>query len=483
MKGQHKPGSTGNPIPYRNVLSLIDEGVAVVSGARIVYANSALCRITGKNRGELLGYLFLDLMNEKDRPAVEGYLKTIEPSGAGEGTFRVKKQSTADRTVRLKAFPLDLQGVYADMPAICCCLTDVTDDLDRIGALRRENLRLRSLMDDTESVVMSFAPYDSSDILLANRYVEALLGCSVKEVTSGKSHLFDFVHPGCIDRVVEFYKTFPDTNENESLEYIIISRDGKQKWVRDTGNTLFVERGHGIPQRIDHTIVDITEQKRREIELEKQRSKLESIITNSTDMIYRVDHEGSFLELNPAGVQLLGIEGDPGEKNILDYYVEPDQRDLLVRQLEERSSAQHTARWRIPPGKTIDVVINAVAEVDDETGNFSYQGIVHNVTKTLEMQKIESVKKMCGGLSDKINTPLMTLSMNMEMLRDMLHSAHLDPDEIASCLHGMQKAYARIIEPMETVREKYWDIEEVEDGVGGTIYEIREKAGSEKREK
>jgi PAS domain S-box-containing protein len=326
---------------------------------------------------------------------------------------------------------------------------------------------------------MSFAPYDCNDILLTNRYVEALLGCSVKEIMNGKVHLFDFVHPAYLDGVVDFYRGFPDTNENECLEYVIISKDGKQKWVRDTGNALFIERGHGIPRRIDHTIVDITEQKRREIELEKERSKLESIITNSTDMIYRVDHEGNFLELNPAGMQLLGIDGDPGEKNILDYYVDRNQRDLLVWQLEEKSRAQQTARWRISPGVTIDVVINAVAEVDDAAENFSYQGIVHNVTKTLEMQKIESVKKMCGSLSDKINTPLMTLSMNMQMLRDMLHSAHLDPDEIRACLDAMEKAYARITGPMETVREKYWGIEEVADGVGGTIYEIREKDPSE----
>jgi hypothetical protein len=65
--------------------------------------------------------------------------------------------------------------------------------------------------------------------------------------------------------------------------------------------------------------------------------------------------------------------------------------------------------------------------------------------------------------------------MNMQMLRDMLHSAHLDAEEIAACLEGMEKAYSKIVGPMQTVRDKYWNIEEVADGVGGTIYEIHEK--------
>lgn len=475
MKDPYKFSDSGNPIPYRIILSQIGLAVAVISKGRILYANSALCGIVGKNRGEILGHLLLDLVNEKDRPRVEGYLTSLEFSSGGSITFRIVRGTTADRDVTLKAFPLELQGVYADLPGLCCCLSDVTEELDRMEELRRENRRLRSLLDDTESVVMSFSPYDCKDILLTNRYVEALLGCSVREIINGRVHLFDFVHPAYIGKVIEFYKGFPDVHENECLEYIIISKDGKQKWVRDTGNSLFIERGHGIPRRIDHTIVDVTEQKRREIELEKERSKLESIITNSTDMIYRVDHKGRFLDLNPAGMQLLGIEGDPGKKNILDYYVDPGQRDRLVQQLEEKGRAHQTAKWKIPPGVTIDVVINAVAEADDDTERFSYQGIIHNVTKTLEIQKIESVKKMCGGLSDKINTPLMTLSMNMQMLRDMLHSAHLDAEEIAACLEGMEKAYDRILGPMQTVRDKYWNIEEVADGVGGTIYEIHEK--------
>jgi PAS domain S-box-containing protein len=475
MKDPFQYSGSANPIPYRNILSQIDLAVAVLSGGRILYANSALCGIMGKNRGEILGNLFLDLVHEKDRPTVEAYLISLESSPDESVRFRVVRESATDREVTLRAFPLELQGVYADLAGVCCCLTDVTDKVDRIEELKRENRRLRSLLDDTESVVMSFAPYDCKDILLTNRYVEALLGCSVKEIINGWVHLFDFVHPAYIGRVIEFYKGFPDVHENECLEYVIIRKDGKQKWVRDTGNALFIERGHGIPMRVDHTIVDITEQKRREIELEKERSKLESIITNSTDMIYRVDHKGRFLDLNPAGMQLLGIEGDPGEKNIMDYYVDPGQRDLLVQQLEETGRAHQTAKWKIPPGVTLDVVINAVVEVDDDTERFSYQGIIHNVTKTLEMQKIESVKKMCGGLSDKINTPLMTLSMNMQMLRDMLHSAHLDAEEIAACLEGMEKAYSKIVGPMQTVRDKYWNIEEMADGVGGTIYEIHEK--------
>lgn len=476
MEGLPKYEAVNNPVPYRSVLSVIDQAVAVLARERIIYANASLCAISGKNRGEILGRLFLDLVHEKDRPLVDAYLKNYQSSGSEGVRFRVRREAISDRDARLQVAPIQLQGIYADSPGICCFMTDITDEVDRVVELHRENRRLRSLIDDTEIVVMAFAPYDCYDVLLVNRYVEALLGCSVKDIMSGREHLFNFVHPDHLGMVTEFYNGFPDIHENECLEYLIVSRDGRQKWVRDTGNSLFVERGHGIARRIDHTIVDVSEQKKREIELEKERSKLESIIENSTDMIYRVDRDGNFLDLNPAGKNLLGIEDSPGGQSILNFYVDVNEREFLLKQLREKGYAQHTAKWKIPDGRIIDVVINAVTEARDVPDSFSYQGIVHNVTKTLEVQKIESVKKMCGGLSDKINTPLMTISMNIQMLKDILQASHVDIDEMSRCLDDMEKAYFKITGPMEIVREKYWKIEEVSDGAGETIYEIHEKA-------
>jgi hypothetical protein len=132
-------------------------------------------------------------------------------------------------------------------------------------------------------------------------------------------------------------------------------------------------------------------------------------------------------------------------------------------------------KWKAAGGSEIDVVINAVAERSARGGGLTYQGIVHNVTRTLELKKMETIKKMAGGLSDQINTPLMVMSMNMEMIREIVRSDPGDTETILQQLDEMQEAYRRIVAPMELVREKYWFLEEVSDGCGGTIYEIRQK--------
>lgn len=466
---------SANPIPFRHVMALISEGVAVLSLGRVIFANAALCEMTGKNRGEIIGCSFLELVADADRSMVSDYLRQTDVTAAKPINVGLQRPTSAGRQVRLKASSLQLRGMYADLPGVCCSLTDVTDYEDRIIELQRDNRRLRSHLDDSESVLMALAPYDCNDILLVNKHVEALLGCSMKDILSGRRHFFDFVHPAHLPQVMDFYNGFPDLHESSEMEYRIISNDRQIKWVRDMGNTLFVERGGGMPRRIDHTLVDITEQKNKEIELQEERRKLSSIIKNSTEMIYRVDWAGSFLDLNPAGMALIGVTGDLRRRSILDLYVDHRQREGLLRQLAAQGYAQQLVKWKVAGNAVIDVVINAVAEKEGQDGVLTYQGIVHNVTRTLELQKVETIKKMAGGLSDQINTPLMTLQMNMQMIRELLQSDCNDKAAMVQHLDEMEKAYRKIVGPMTLVREKYWKIVEVSDGFGGTIYEINEK--------
>lgn len=465
---------SATPIPCRNMLSLLSEGIAVLHKGRVIYANSALCEMSGKNRGEIIGCKFLDLVPEAERILVSDYFRQFEVASAGTIDFRLQRSSSAGRWVRLQAFSLLLRGIYAGEQGICCSVTDITAFQDRIVELQRDNRRMRSHLDDTESVLMSFAPYDCNDILMVNRYVEALLGCSVKDIMNGRRHLFDFVHPDHLPRVMEFYNGFPETHESAEMEYMIVLNDRQTRWVRDMGNTLFVERGHGMPRRIDHTLVDITEQKNRELELREERRKLSSIIKNSTDMIFRVEKSGRFLDLNPAGMQLLGVGDDLENLNIMNFYVDLRQREQILRQLEEKGYAQQLVKWKVAGGQVIDVVINAVVEKNVVNTIPTFQGIVHNVTRTLELQKVDTIKKIAGGLSDRINTPLMTLAINMQMAREAVEANADDKQSILGYLDEMEKAYQKIVGPMAVVRDKHWQIQEVSDGSGGTIYEIKE---------
>lgn len=72
----------------------------------------------------------------------------------------------------------------------------------------------------------------------------------------------------------------------------------------------------------------------------------------------------------------------------------------------------------------------------------------------------------------------MTIAMNIELMKEMISDKELDAQEFSSCLDLMHQAYEQILEPLQAVRTSYWDIKEVSDGTGGTIYEIQEDKDS-----
>ena len=69
---------SANPIPFRQIMAMLSESVAVLSRGRVIYANTALCEITGKNRGEIIGNPFLSLVVDVDRPLVSDYLRQLD---------------------------------------------------------------------------------------------------------------------------------------------------------------------------------------------------------------------------------------------------------------------------------------------------------------------------------------------------------------------------------------------------------------------
>ena len=149
---------SANPIPFRHVMAMLSEGVAVLSLGRVIYANTALCEMVGKNRGEIIGCSFLSLVVDSDRERVSDCLRQLDMGSPEPIIFGLQRSTRAGRLVRLKVSSLELRGIYEDAPGICCSLTDVTDYEDRINELERENRRMRSHLDESESVLMDMAP-------------------------------------------------------------------------------------------------------------------------------------------------------------------------------------------------------------------------------------------------------------------------------------------------------------------------------------
>jgi PAS domain S-box-containing protein len=191
------------------------------------------------------------------------------------------------------------------------------------------------------------------------------------------------------------------------MERILVNENGQIKMIRST-------------------IQDITERKQTEELLRKSEEKYRTLFEESKDAIFITTPDGKFLDINPAGVRLLGyssredlLKADIPEE----FYFHPEDRERLERTLAEQGFVKdYELTLRKKNGETLNVLETATA-VRDEQGNIvAYRGIMRDVTEKknleqqfLQSQKMEAIGILAGGVAHDFNNLLMVIQGNVEL--------------------------------------------------------------------
>ncbi len=166
-------------------------------------------------------------------------------------------------------------------------------------------------------------------------------------------------------------------------------------------------------------------------ERREAEEKFRSLFERSKDAVFISTPAGSFIDMNPAGIEMLGYDSKAELLKIdlvQDVYVDPAARQRY-RDLIDRDGHVKDLEFNIRKrdGTQITVMETATAVRDAAGEIIYYQGILRDVTEKLELQrqliqsqKMESLGTLAGGIAHDLNNVLTPITLSIHLLRDKL---------------------------------------------------------------
>jgi len=261
-------------------------------------------------------------------------------------------------------------------------------------------------------------------ITFANQQVGDLTGYSVEELI-GKDFSF-LLHPSWMQQVFNHYtQQFQSRTTSTSLEFVIRTKSGNQKWVEQTAQLIIKNE---LIQGFQCMVRDITEKKKIELELKEseQRRKenqlrLEAILENTTSLIFIKGLDGRYITINKRFKEVMGVTDEMvigktdyefSEKESADHYKRLDDEVISTRKPVE------TEEWIFGPEGRKNLLVIKFPLVDHRKKIFGIGGIATDITdRVLYQQKLIEARKnaedakqlqeqFLANMSHEIRTPM-----------------------------------------------------------------------------
>lgn len=215
----------------------------------------------GLSPGEVVGRTLHDYLGTSD----PGMAAIAAHQAALQGRSTRYEQNWRGRRYASHVVPLrDEEGTVVGAAGVAL---DVTERMWEPGALFEAETKYQGLV-ETIPAVTYIDPLDEwSDSLYVSPQVIELLGYTQEDWLTDSGFWRDHVHPDDVDRVWEEWVRARDSGSPYQSEYRMVHRDGHVVWVSE--RAVILKDPAGRPWAVQGVMVDITERKRVEEELER----------------------------------------------------------------------------------------------------------------------------------------------------------------------------------------------------------------------
>ena len=239
------------------------EGMAILSAAgQFTYMNSAHARLFGySSPSELLGRSWHVLYQAEE---VGHFEKDVMPQVFVEGGWSGQVQALRyDGTL----FPQELSLTRLNDGGLVCVCRDITERLQVERARTEAEAKYRGLIEQVAAISYIAEVGIYGEWHYVSPQIGTILGFSPEEWLGSSREWLRHVHPDD-HTLVEAAEAASSRGERFQAEYRMIRKDGQVVWVSDTAVVVHDPEGRPLMEGI---IVDITERKQLELQLQQSR--------------------------------------------------------------------------------------------------------------------------------------------------------------------------------------------------------------------
>lgn len=321
--------------------------------------------------------------------------------------------------------------------------------------LRESQEKYRELVENVNDVIFSLDR--DGMITYISPVLEKIFGYRPSEVT-GRS-FSEFIYPEDLSALQQsFQKTL--AGDLEPFEFRVVTKDGQTRWVRSSSRPTS-QRGGVVG--VQGVLSDITQRKRAEEALERQKAYLDELFEAAPEAIVLLDTQDRVIRFNREFRRLFGYTNEEARnRQINDLIVPEDLREeaqAYTKMVCQGEKVVADSVRRCKDGTLLAVSILGVP-IRLESGQIAVYGIYRDITKrkrteeTLnkrfkQLNAIYLLTDICnraGRLEEIYQNALEALRFTLETERaaiQLLDSAGLMR---FTAWHGLSEAYRKSVE-------------------------------------
>jgi PAS domain S-box-containing protein len=388
-------------LSYRRLFEAAQDGILIldVDSGRITDANPFLVKLLGYSHSEMVGQTVGELSPFKDVVSNQAMLERLQKDGY------VRYENLPLETVDGRKIAVEfVSNVYeaGDKNVIQCNIRDITQR------------KLAEIASNRLAAIVEF----SNDAILSND-----LNAIITSWNKGAEHIFGYTAGEMIgssimrmipaDRQGEENHILGKLNRGESVQHFETLRQTKDGRLIDVSVTASsIKDASGKAIGVSKVTRDITQRKRAEAELNRERDLWRALLDNSPDKIYFKDRQSRFVKASKAMVVQFGI-GSPEAlvgKTDFDFFTDAHARPAfedeqkIIRTGQPMIDMEEREAWN--DGRVTWVSSTKLPWLDDQGKIIGIMGISRDITQRKRAE--ESNARLATAVEQSIDAIVIT---------------------------------------------------------------------------